>query len=77
MSSGIGDVLQVGSVPFDTVEDVLETCAKSLGRHAYAFPGGEIGERTNWIQALPSLTGFSSATSSPVRSSSATSLPAG
>lgn len=49
MSSGIGDVLQVGSVPFDTVEDVLETCANSLGRRAYALPGGVIGKRRNWI----------------------------
>lgn len=55
MSSKIGDVLLVGSVPFDTVEDVMETCAGSLGAHAYALPDGEIGERRNWIQALPSL----------------------
>jgi len=55
MSSGIGDVLLVGSVPFDTVEEVMEICAGSLGAHAYALPDGELGERRNWIQALPSL----------------------
>ena len=56
MSSSTGNVLLVGSVPFDTVEEVLETCARSLGPRAFALPDGEIGHRKNWIQALPHLT---------------------
>ena len=56
MLKDIGDVLLVGSVPLETVEDVFRTCAKSLGRHAYALPDGEVGERSTWIMALPYLT---------------------
>lgn len=55
MSSSTGNVLLVGSVPFDSVEEVLETCAGTLGAHAFALPDGEIGERLTWILALPSL----------------------
>lgn len=43
MSSSAGNVLLVGSVPFDSVEEVLETCARTLGAHAFALPDGEIG----------------------------------
>ena len=56
MSAPMGDILLVGSVPFDTVEEVLETCAGSLGARAFALPDGEIGSRKNWIQCLPELT---------------------
>ena len=56
MPKNAGSVLLVGSVPFDTVEEVLETCARALGARAYALPDGEIGHRKNWIQALPHLT---------------------
>ena len=51
-----GDILLVGSVPFDTVDEVLETCSGALGARAYALPDGEIGARKNWIQCLPELT---------------------
>lgn len=44
MSSSTGNVLLVGSVPFDSVEEVLETCARTLGAHAFALPDGEIGD---------------------------------
>ena len=38
MPSELGDVLLVGSVPFDTVEDVIKTCGQSLGGHACDLP---------------------------------------
>ncbi len=56
MNHPTGDVLLVGSVPFETVDDVLSTCAQSLGEHAYALPDGEIGDRSVWIMALPHLS---------------------
>lgn len=67
MPSTDGDVLLVGSVPFDTVEEVLETCAGSLGKRAYALPDGEIGHRKNWIQALPHLTYSKNPDLDPIR----------
>ncbi|MYF07444.1 MAG: hypothetical protein F4233_06040 [Rhodospirillaceae bacterium] len=56
MSTGNGDVLLVGSVPFETVEEVFGTCARKLGAHAFALPDGEIGERSTWVMALGNLT---------------------
>ena len=50
-----GDVLLVGSVPLDTVDDVMTTCAGRLGGRLYAMPDGEVGERSTWIAALPHL----------------------
>jgi len=67
MSAKIGDVLLVGSVPFDSVEEVLETCARSLGSHAYALPDGEIGPRKNWIQGLPGMTFSKNPDLDPIR----------
>ena len=67
MPSGTVDVLLVGSVPFDTVEGVLETCAGSLGMRAFALPDGEIGPRKNWIQALLELTYSKNPDLDPIR----------
>lgn len=67
MSSKSGDVLLVGSVPFDSVEEVLETCARSLGAHAFALPDGEIGPRKNWIQGLPGMTFSKNPDLDPIR----------
>ncbi len=67
MPENAGDVLLVGSVPFDTVEEVLETCAGSLGARAFALPDGEIGHRKNWIQALPHLTYSKNPDLEPIR----------
>ena len=39
-----GDVLLVGSVPLDTVDDVMTTCAGRLGGRLYAMPDGEVGD---------------------------------
>ena len=54
--SASGDILLVGSVPLDSVEEVMSTCATSLGGRLYAMPDGEVGERSTWIMALPHLT---------------------
>ncbi len=67
MPSSTGDVLLVGSVPFDTVDEVIRTCAGSLGARAYALPDGEIGHRRNWIQALPHLTYSKNPDLDPIR----------
>lgn len=67
MSDHTGDVLLVGSVPLASVEEVLETCASSLGARAYALPDGEIGSRRNWIQCLPELTYSKNPDLDPIR----------
>lgn len=46
------DVLLVGSVPFDTVEDVMRNCSGALGSHLAALPDGEVGERRSWVLRL-------------------------
>ncbi|MYF86230.1 MAG: hypothetical protein F4178_07215 [Rhodospirillaceae bacterium] len=56
MATRTSEILLVGSVPFDTVEEVMEFCGGSLGARAFALPDGEIGLRKNWIHALPPMT---------------------
>lgn len=56
MSSLQSDVLLVGSVPFETVEDVLGTAGRVLDGRVLALPDGEVGPRSVWIGALPHLT---------------------
>jgi hypothetical protein len=56
MSKLIGDVLVVGSAPFDTVDDALREFATRLGDRASALPDGEVGVRNAWISVLPQLT---------------------
>ena len=43
------DLLLVGSVPLDTVEEVMRTFGAQLGRHLPAMPDGEVGERRSWV----------------------------
>ena len=43
------DLLLVGSIPLDTVEDVMRTFGTRLGRHLPALPDGEVGERRSWV----------------------------
>ena len=50
-----GDVLFVGSVPGETVEDVLRRCAGAVGDRAFAFPDGELGARQMWVGAIGEL----------------------
>jgi len=50
-----GDVLLVGSLPFETSEDAFRACGEALGGHAGWLPDGEVGPRTNWVGMLPML----------------------
>ena len=54
-----GDVLLVGSVPFDTVEDVFRRCCSAFGEALACLPDGEVGDRRNWTEYL-ALRTFSS-----------------
>jgi len=46
------NVLLVGSVPLDSVEDVMRTFGGALGGYLPAMPDGEVGERRSWINRL-------------------------
>jgi len=46
------NLLLVGSVPLDSVEDVMRTFGGALGRYLPAMPDGEVGERRSWINRL-------------------------
>ncbi len=43
------DLLLVGSIPLDTVEEVMRTFGGRLGTHLPAMPDGEVGERRSWV----------------------------
>jgi hypothetical protein len=43
------DLLLVGSIPLDTVEEVMRTFGAPLGRYLPAMPDGEVGERRSWV----------------------------
>src|SRR2546421_13057942 len=52
----MGDkLLLVGSVPLDTVEEVMRTFGAPLGRHLPAMPDGEVGERRSWVNRFSYL----------------------
>ena len=42
-------LLLVGSIPLDTVEEVMRTFGGRLGAHLPAMPDGEVGERRSWV----------------------------
>ncbi|MCC2098714.1 MAG: hypothetical protein KDJ29_17615, partial [Hyphomicrobiales bacterium] len=46
------DLLLVGSIPMDTVEDVFQTFGAKLGNFLQAMPDGEIGPRRHWISRV-------------------------
>jgi hypothetical protein len=46
------DLMLVGSVPYDTAEDVFRAVGPSLGPHMAFLPDGEVGERIYWINQL-------------------------
>jgi hypothetical protein len=52
MRIGTSDVLMVGSLPYDTVEEAFRAVATGLGRHAAGLPDGEVGDRTTWVGFL-------------------------
>ena len=43
------ELLLVGSIPLDTVEDVMLKFGTDLGRYLPAMPDGEVGERRSWV----------------------------
>lgn len=46
------DLLLVGSIPMETVEDVFRTFGAKLAPHLRAMPDGEIGPRRHWISRV-------------------------
>jgi len=49
MSRMSGSVLLVGSVPGETVTEVLRTCGEGIGNFVTSLPDGETGYRRMWI----------------------------
>jgi hypothetical protein len=49
------DLLLVGSIPFETVEEVMRTFGAPLGRYLPAMPDGEVGERRSWVNRFSYL----------------------
>lgn len=47
-----GEMLLVGSMAFDTVEDVFRECGSLLGDSLASLPDGEVGGRGNWTEYL-------------------------
>jgi hypothetical protein len=45
-------LLLVGSVPLDTVEEVMRSFGGALGQYLPALPDGEVGERRSWVNRL-------------------------
>lgn len=43
------NLLLVGSVPLDSVEEVMRVFGGALARHLPAIPDGEVGERRSWV----------------------------
>jgi hypothetical protein len=48
-----GDVLLVGSLPFDTAEAAFRESAEGLGNLVPCLPDGEQGQRKFWVNYLP------------------------
>ena len=48
-------LLLVGSIPLDTVEEVMRTFGAPLGRYLPAMPDGEVGERRSWVNRFSYL----------------------
>jgi hypothetical protein len=46
------ELLLVGSIPLDTVQEVFETFGRPLGKHLLAMPDGEVGPRRYWISRV-------------------------
>jgi hypothetical protein len=46
------ELLLVGSVPLDSVEEVMRSFGGALGAYLPALPDGEIGERRSWVNRL-------------------------
>lgn len=51
-----GELHLVGSVPFDTSEEVMRACCAAFGDGLATLPDGEVGLRRNWTEYLPLRT---------------------
>jgi catechol 2,3-dioxygenase-like lactoylglutathione lyase family enzyme len=47
-----GELLLVGSIPFDTPEEVFKSFGEPLGKYLSAMPDGEVGPRRHWISRV-------------------------
>lgn len=52
MPSTADNLLLVGSIPCDTVEEVFETFGARLGHFLRSLPDGEVGPRSHWISRV-------------------------
>ena len=48
-------LLLVGSILLDTVEEVMRTFGAPLGQYLPAMPDGEVGERRSWLNRFHML----------------------
>jgi hypothetical protein len=48
-------LLLVGSIPLDTVEEVMRSFGAPLGKYLPAMPDGEVGERRSWVKRFSYL----------------------
>lgn len=46
------ELLLVGSIPYDTVEETFRTFGARLGGYLMAMPDGEVGPRRHWISRV-------------------------
>jgi hypothetical protein len=46
------DLLLLGSIPFDTVDQVFRVCSEYVGNYIVAIPDGEVGDRLAWVGYL-------------------------
>jgi hypothetical protein len=46
------DLHLVGSIPYDTVEEVFASFGATLGPHLHTMPDGEVGPRSHWISRV-------------------------
>jgi len=46
------NLMLVGSIPYDTAEEVFETFGAGLGGHLAAMPDGEVGPRKHWVSKV-------------------------
>jgi hypothetical protein len=47
-----GELLLVGSIPLDTVEQVFRKVGGPLGQYLHYMPDGEVGDRRYWIDGI-------------------------
>ena len=46
------ELLLVGSIPYDSVQEVFSTFGAKLGKFVMAMPDGEVGPRSHWISRV-------------------------